>query len=702
MDEKVQNLITNLITQILQTSNEKIIQKNMIIALTQINAPLQGVRPKNILFWEKKWKKDINQTLNSRLTITCKKIIKTPLPIFTVLNLLKKTQHEVIMNPILKQNEKVEIKSVNILSEQELVSDMLALLQGGQGNRITIDSGQIKIDGLLLPPHRHIVSYILKAIFCLNIMTKTISNIKGIVGQAIAEKIQKERREFIIQLASSANKKSSLLSLYAYVCGSRYERLSACAWISSIINQESEEPPLNTLSLSQNHGNPFVQSIGRELIKSGIEIYIEFIKEWVVYGFLEDPYGEFFIAKSSEKIESWDWWNSKYIVVSNRIPNFLVDEHLISKIVSSGRAWNFIRKYRSLSADVETEGKFNDEKFEIKHVEQFSKQSMKNVLIIIKDYVWISGHIKALNDFILFFRGDFSSSLYRLITNEKRTEGTNILFETLQSVTNGTSYTNTLTQEKLIDRLDFQLKPNIDQTNIQITYNVESPLDSLLDPDSLDNYYALSKLIWKLKCAEFHLNSNWKQSKRPIADFVRGYEHLARIQNIVRHSMLTTVRALNEFISTDVVLSSCQHFNDYLSKANDFDDILKQHRNHINSMMRNTLMTNEYIHLQNAISDLLEVINNFNDLELEIELKYDTLLDKILENDDFESEVDRSSDIANCISDITAAAESFSSYGNMFNEKFAILYNLAAENPGSIELQRLELRLLFCKTCTNY
>lgn len=149
MDSTVQNLVINLITHTLQTTNEKIVNKNLITAMTQIQAPLQKTRPKSILFWEKRWKKDINPTLKSRLSYTCKKFPDVPLHIFSLLNLLKNTQTEIIMNPIIRPDEKIERKSVTVLSEKEIVSDLLLLLQGGTGNRITIEKSQIHVDGLL-------------------------------------------------------------------------------------------------------------------------------------------------------------------------------------------------------------------------------------------------------------------------------------------------------------------------------------------------------------------------------------------------------------------------------------------------------------------------------------------------------------------------------------------------------------------------
>ena len=708
MDAKVQNLIIRLISHLLETADEKIIHKNIVLAQAQINAPLRSLKPRQISFWWKKWKKEINPKYKDKLEITCNSFSKEPASIFSVLNLLKKTKNDSFISKHMDiKKDEPTIKTATVISEEELISDIFILLQGGQGNRIIIQSDKIKIDGALSSTHSHLVGQILKAAFCLDIMNDVSNNLCGIIGQAIAQKLQKERRDFILQLATLRESKSSLLSLYAYICGTKYEKLSACAWISNLILQSKNESLFNILSVSQNHGNPIVRNIGQDLMNSCIDVYLDFIKEWVVYGFLEDPYDEFFIAKNPKKVKSWDWWNSKYIIVPSRIPINFVDKATINKIVSCGRAWNFIRKYRNAFTGVETESHFSGKKFEMKFIDQYSKQSMKNVMIVIQDYVWISGHLKTLNDFILFFRGDFSSSLFRLLTSDRKSETLNVLIETLRAITSGTSYTNSKTKEKLIDRIDFQMKSRIDQSSIKLTYRVDSPLDSIFDPESLNNYYTISQLIWKLKCSEFYLSSNWKRSRRPNSDFIDGYDRISRLQNIIRHSMLTTVRAINEFISTDVIHSSCQHFNQYLSKANDFDDLLKQHREHVNSMMRNTLLTNEYINLQGALARLLEIISNFNQFENEFENAYDAILESLMGNDDFQTYFDDDPEetpedkFTRILRFIKKSSKKLKYIGIEFNNRLNELYQLTSENSSSIELQRLELRLLLCKNSNS-
>jgi hypothetical protein len=44
--------------------------------------------------------------------------------------------------------------------------------------------------------------------------------------------------------------------------------------------------------------------------------------------------------------------------LSPRIPVFLVDENIIAEIVASGRAWNFVRKFKSIERGIPNKGNY--------------------------------------------------------------------------------------------------------------------------------------------------------------------------------------------------------------------------------------------------------------------------------------------------------------------------------------------------------
>ncbi|KAH0795597.1 Spc97 / Spc98 family protein [Histomonas meleagridis] len=345
--------------------------------------------------------------------------------------------------------------------------------------------------------------------------------------------------------------------------------------------------------------------------------------------------------------------------------------------------------------NVETEGVFDSSHFDLFLVDKFVKLAMRNAMSIMMDYVWVPGHLRTLNDFILFFRGDFATSILSLLSNDRQSEALNVLLLSLQSVTNGSLYTNKLTGEHLLDRIDLQMKTGLDKSNVQLSYKVDSPLNFLLNPESISNYRRISQILWKLKCCEYHLSDNWKKSRQQFSfDFD---SRLSRLQNTLRHLILTTIHTLNEFVSTDVILVSGRKLEDSMKNVSDIDELLELHQKHIRNLMKSTLLTDEFIEIQNAFGLILDTANKFNDLEDEIESIYDNYIDEIQNTDKFEEESEviiqrMKNDLSDAYFQIEGLKEEFQ---NRVNE----LYELAAQGSNSLELQRLELRLLFC--CEN-
>jgi hypothetical protein len=60
------------------------------------------------------------------------------------------------------------------------------------------------------------------------------------------------------------------------------------------------------VALAENHGNQVVESIVADLLRLGIAFLVNFIKELVVYGRLNDLHGDFLVARSESKDETWE------------------------------------------------------------------------------------------------------------------------------------------------------------------------------------------------------------------------------------------------------------------------------------------------------------------------------------------------------------------------------------------------------------
>ena len=185
MESSTKRAITHLISHILQTTNEKDIENSFNMAFDFINAPIATSAPKPINYWERRWKSSINPNSKSHLATICKDFGNSALPIFRFLHDLKGTQKEPALIKPKKPTRKIEKKPVNLLSELEIVSDLLVLLQGGCKNKITFKEGKFTIDGCILAPHVHAVQQIRKIVTWLDLIDTTVADMKGVVGQVI-------------------------------------------------------------------------------------------------------------------------------------------------------------------------------------------------------------------------------------------------------------------------------------------------------------------------------------------------------------------------------------------------------------------------------------------------------------------------------------------------------------------------------------
>ena len=71
-------------------------------------------------------------------------------------------------------------------------------------------------------------------------------------------------------------------------------------------------------------GNPYIQALLNRILKYVLVPLIHFIKRWIYYGEINDPYEEFFI-KENLQIKNEKLWRYKYTVDVDMIPKFLDD-----------------------------------------------------------------------------------------------------------------------------------------------------------------------------------------------------------------------------------------------------------------------------------------------------------------------------------------------------------------------------------------
>jgi hypothetical protein len=527
--------------------------------------------------------------------------------------------------------------------------------------------------------------------------------------------IDEEYKGFIDGISAMNPESATLISIHAAIPASVRDRILATTIICEAIAQSELPSIFNSLLKSQDYGLLPIWTLSSKMIDLGIDVMLQFIRNWTAYGFLDDRYSEFFVKKTPGKIDSEHWWPQRYVLVDDLVPAFLIDRKLVSTILLAGRAHNFLRKFReacesyvaNFGYDAPFAVYFPQEKakrirpevawqgpnFELSMVDGLAAEAMRSVMYMMNELIWIPGHLRVVQDFLLFGRGDFAAVLYCSFNETVDGDAETLLVHSVKSVTTNRSYTNSVTHECLTDRLDLHQKWTVQPiaTEVALIYLVNPPIDAFLGRQALSKYELVGRLLWKLKCNECQLAVGWKNGRR--LQYLRKIGFDFRKVCFLRHLMFCVVRTITEFLSTDVILCSGNAMERKMAQCANFNDMIEIHSTRLELLMRGSLQVPEFSGPFKVMVTMLNVIGEFTDIEQEINAMYTSLINQLAKpgekarKDAFAEKAKK--DLANVITRLTGIHAKFS-------ELLGEFYSICFDDSKSVELQYLENRLSWC------
>ena len=657
---KITYLLTKLISYQLNSVDNSVIQvaikQASEILSSQIRSSIQPAK-----FWEKRWKLLVSEENKNYISHYCHLIPSNAYPMLRLLNCLRSSKPKNLNFKI--QNSKSTESSSRLITDQEIVDDLFILLEGGNGNFIKFSNGKFKVEKGLSKLQKSSIQPALKLILALNSIISSRLPSLGLIGQRIFTYFENEIQKFISDV-SSLPENISLLSFgifcnspsaqkvfsLSYLHHSLFSLSSSINFTTSDKNQQkssllpgktkkimfkrkniknsnndnhSNETPsiqpkienicsfLNLLFKIQAHGSPFISSYSQMLFNSALEIEIEFIRDWTVSGILNDPYEEFFIAASKDNFLPSQWWNSKYFLIQEKIPPILLNirpnnnQDLISLILSSGKAWNFLQTFQKTTETIQS---WKKGIFRIEMIEKYAKDAMKAMMHFLYHDLWITGYFRVFYEFILFGRGDFASTLYSLFTNNPLNHDCATILNQTKFIVgkNSILYSNPQSGKNLLDYLDIKIfdVKHISAKNIALVFKISSPLDVIFNEEIIAGYYRISHLLWRVKCIENQLAQRWnfKDGEKFLSILEEDSEidHIITCQSFI---ILQTIHQIAEYISGDVIYYSWLQFQKDLENISDFDSLCKVHKDYIFKMIKGSLIGNEDI--ENELGQLL-------------------------------------------------------------------------------------------------
>ncbi|EAY12709.1 Spc97 / Spc98 family protein [Trichomonas vaginalis G3] len=698
-NELLNQLVDNMFKGISNNERERLVK----LCKTFCQAQLQLHNAHAIISWSHKWKKQLKPETTNELDVIVKKMPSDKLQIYRLLDLLKFTKNTFVITKANPEFSRVTRKSRHFISENQLVSELILLLKGGKSSIFTIQNYQYMIDGLIMPHHINCVSKIMSNCICIDTLNSIIGKLYGIVGQSVETVLQKEKNEYITEMQSLTSE-MSLLNLMAYSCGPIKQSLEAAAFIAyTILNSDEDEDIFSILKSASNHGSPAVNKVAQKCFNEAKSAYTDIVCDWVLYGRLADPYNEFFVLENEEHIRSCDWWDNQYYIEPIRIPSFVKSDTLAAQIASCGRAWNFIRYFKriamenggaraSLMLHAQTESL--EKNFDLNLLSKYSNESMKNVLNIVKNIIWLPGHIKTITDFILLRRGDFVVSLFENFLHEGAP--ISLLDHVIRDICQDSVYINKRTSENTTLCIDVKMTARNEIDNspeaVILHYNAPTDLTYILDDSIIDSYIQVGRLIWSLKCCERRLLMNWQNSRLSASSFSKiDFSDTNVLQSALRFSIITAVRSISEFFTMDVISVIQRELMIGIDQADNIDKLLSLIRMSANKLKLETFVTcniQKFIDFQNALNILLNVVNDYNIIEEDFIGNLSELEDMLADN---------SADFAKLMREYREIRSEFNfniskSKGD-FQDALRDLYELTLVSP---ELWMLESRLQFC------
>jgi hypothetical protein len=712
---ELQGLLDDLCIAILQTDEFEQIDRGRAFGYFLLSSAYPMQTGSTIDQWAKQWKHCVRPENISLLENVAKILPKYPLPIFTTLNSLRKSILPHQSSTAVPSSQPKIVRPVSILAEEQIVPDILALLRGAHSFQLRIQDTTLITDNPISPPHCFVLKQLLKYVFCLKSIRESRSAFVGLIGEACRAVIDEEYAQFTEIVSNIDVSTATLVSILASLSGSAGERLIASAIICESILRSPLPSFINALLKAQEYGLTVIFSTASRMFDIGIDVLLQMIRDWTVYGYLDDKYSEFFITKASGEIPDEHWWERRYVLVEDLIPSFEMDRSVVLKILASGRAHNFTRKFRAacisytanfgydapfaITVDQQKEERvhpallWRGRAFELSLVNPYASESMKSVMHMMKDLIWIPGHLSVVQDFLLFGRGDFAAALYHAFSETTDGDAETLLLQAVKGVTNSRSYTNTITKECLTDRIDMQKKWSIQPSAAEalLVYLVNSPIDAFLGRDALSKYDWVGHLVWRLKCSECQLCTDW-QSARRIANLRKiGFD--TRKLCCLRHLMVCFVRTVVEYLSTDIIVCSGIVMQAKMAECVDFDEMRSIHSTRLDQLMRGAFQTPEFSVILRLLLVGLNVIGEFTDIEQEIEEIYHSILRQSRKSRDRKAQLAFVEQSKGQLTEImTRVHEVHARFSGNLGEFYATCF----DDSRSAELQWLETRLYWC------
>jgi gamma-tubulin complex component 3 len=467
-----------------------------------------------------------------------------------------------------------------------------------------------------------------------------IVQILGLVSHSLAFAIREELNEyyrFITTLESMRDtsiqngNSLSFMSIYLWTL----EPLESLRWILILCDSCKNLKGgmiLSALFSYTMHGCQDLQVLVNRLLVKSLAPFMRFLEYWIYKGELVDPMEEFFVQTNKQKMEPERLWSDKYRLRAEYIPNF-ISRSTAEEILSTGKTTFFLRNFiqrpqwhlsvpfinvENLISFKFMEGlKFRALENWVHTVSTECNLKLKEVLT--KEYDFLE-HCRMIKNFLLLGKGDFINALLDSMQDVLEYSARNIFKHNLNSLLDSTKGHLSLSSYKktYLDRVVVHL---FDQSVgskgwdiFSLHYEVDPPLNTIFDSESMAFYHEFFKMVWRIKHLIACLNNYSKVHRRHYLKQTLPEDLLEKVTkcNFIRHQMLHFLNTFLSYVMLEVVETEWSNFLAAVEQSSCFDEMIHRHKEFIERVQTKVLLRDKKNPLYIELIKLLGTVENFN------------------------------------------------------------------------------------------
>ncbi|KZS98063.1 hypothetical protein SISNIDRAFT_423662 [Sistotremastrum niveocremeum HHB9708] len=390
------------------------------------------------------------------------------------------------------------------------------------------------------------------------------------------------------------------------------------------------------------NGDPFIRNFTDRLLEEVSKPFFTTLQGWLFSGELHDSSAGFFVQANRKKRkptnepsddldpnmaekegvedgEDFDEesilesglriWEKKFLFRREMLPSF-VSEAFGKKIYSTGKSLNFVR-YSCRDPDWHvTRDKLGDSTKSLKYsdipglersIDTAYRIASNRLFEMFFDKFHLLDHLTAMRHYLMLGHGDFAEQLMETL-GPSLSRPANVLYRhnltaTLEGAIRASNAQND--SPDVLRRLDARMMEyshgEIGWDSFTLEYKVENPIDTVLDPVSMEKYSRLFNHLWQMKRVESVLTSIWARisvetkNSLKLPEFTHDW-HCARLS---LSEMIHFIRQMQAWCQLEVIECSWNVLLDFIAKKEgDLDALIDAHRTYLDRVVNKVLLMN--------------------------------------------------------------------------------------------------------------